>query len=375
MGLKKLVFQGCRMASLVVPNAHIVVTGLEDCPHPFFFATNLTGRSELIDGYSKSIRLEILVFKFSNDGLLGHRNFSSQFPKVPLNVKISEPFEVLADLVRLETVNVENVDVPVFIEPDYDYRRVVRLFCQAKCEVNSCEYINLFASYEDLPMFNFDHLSVIVLESASVDAGLFSDVRVVVVLRIKLGLIEVLRLLTGQLGGVESKPLTVVPLGSRQKEFSCTVAFILHLALEVLEYGACFYKLPVLVEYLFVHLHPGGVHVVRVVASPHYPLSGSGVLNGRQQGVLILGLGSPLFRIGVVWNHHVIQHRYITVPTDDVRGQAHCEDRGVTDPLFLTERVVYANRADGPFLSLTLIRVYHLRPVAPVDRRRQDRLE
>src|SRR5690606_36442786 len=180
-----------------------------------FLGTHLPGGLVLFDTQRQSEGPNVVLFQvLDNDGLSGCR-FCTELPELPLLVHPENTVEVLRNLIRLESVEVEDVVIQVPVDTDDCNRGIVSLGRSRVREVDSCEDVQTTVLVMEVTVTHLHEVDVEVLETLRVDWRIIDRVRVVVVLRTELSPIKVLSTLPSKNFLIEAKPLTIFPLLAR----------------------------------------------------------------------------------------------------------------------------------------------------------------
>src|SRR5690606_12714787 len=97
------------------------------------------------------------------------------------------------------------------------------------------------------------------------------------------------------------------------------------------------------------------IEIVRMVSCTYNPSLTFSTQDRGEITNLLEDLLSAFLGVCIVRNNNVVEDCNVTVKTDDIGSQACCEDRRISNDLFLTERVVYRDLRLCPLLSLVLV--------------------
>src|SRR5690606_5237947 len=373
--LDKFFFENLTVATLVVPYLSVIVSGIKRRGYPLLFSP-LIG-PELIDRQCEAIRLDVVLFQVLDDDRLSSNDFSSELSESPLLMEFEDAVVVIGYPIRLEPVDVEDVIVVIRINPDDDDRCIVSLLRECKGEVDSSVDVQSSSVEINEAILSLEKRPVVVLERTRVYRRSRTIIRIVIVLSPKLSLVKILCILPCAFTLIEPEPLAVGPshLGpqillspvtsrrNREDPFKGVMGWLGVDALTV--FG----------EDIDPHLKELVIQLLWVITSPDDPLSSACALDRRQERVLGLDFRAAFLSACIVTDYDVIEDRDITVHSDDASRQTCGKDRGVSDCLSLTFRVVDRDFSTRPLLALAFILVDHLWPVPTINLRGQNVLD
>ena len=279
--------------------------------------------------------------------------------------------EVFRDFISTKAINIEDINIIVFINTNHHNCSVIALLSKRESKVDTCIYIKLFTLEIPITVFLFQKLLVVVLELVSVDSIRTRIVRVVVVLSVKLNSIRVFCSNSRQHSIIKSKSFSIRTDRSRPEIYTIILDSILHDFPNrlLVDYISIIIK-----EFVFL-CSPCSINVRWMISSTTSHCKATSITNRSELRSLLTNSFTTIFCISVLRNHQIVCYYNISVPACSVSGETCCSHCRVSNAFFLTNRMVNRDFTLTPTFSKPFLRINVFREIALINCRAKNILD